>query len=72
MDYGAGGAFICSGSMMSDRMSILTAGHCVSDGAGTAGPLSNTAYFYGGPNGDAVLTSVGTAVPISQIFVHPD
>jgi hypothetical protein len=70
----AEGTFICSGSLMSDRMSILTAGHCVSGGAGTAGPLSTTAYFYGGPNGDDVLTApgVGTAVPISQIFVHPD
>jgi hypothetical protein len=77
MDYGldADGMaqrFICSGSLMSDRMSILTAGHCVSGGAGTAGPLTTTAYFYGGPNGDAVITTSGTAVPISQIFVHPD
>jgi hypothetical protein len=71
MDYGADGSFICSGSLLSDRASILTAGHCVSSGAGTAGPLAVTAYFYDGPNGDATLTSVGTAVPISQIFVHP-
>ena len=73
MNYGAAGNFICSGSLLSDRVSILTAGHCVSDGGGTPGPASVTAYFYGGSNPDAVLTSagVGTAVPISQIFVHP-
>ena len=47
MDYGAGGAFICSGTLLPDRRSILTAAHCVSDGAGSAGPLSTTAYFYG-------------------------
>ncbi len=71
MNYGPGSSFICSGSLLSDRVSILTAGHCVSSGAGTAGPLSVSAYFYGGSDGDATLTSVGTAVPISQIFVHP-
>jgi hypothetical protein len=46
MDYGpAIGQFICSGTLLSDRRSILTAAHCVSDGAGTANPLSTTVYF---------------------------
>jgi hypothetical protein len=45
MDYGPGGAFICSGTLMADRRSILTAGHCVSDGAGTANPLTTTVFF---------------------------
>ncbi len=46
MDYGPQiGAFICSGSLLNDRRSILTAGHCVSDGANTANPLSTTVYF---------------------------
>jgi hypothetical protein len=48
MDYGGGNRFICSGSLMADRMSVLTAAHCVSDGFGTAGPLSTTAYFFTG------------------------
>ncbi len=46
MDYGPQiGAFICSGTLLNDRRSILTAGHCVSEGAGTANPLSTTVYF---------------------------
>lgn len=45
MDYGNGNRFVCSGTLMNDRMSILTAAHCVSDGAGTANPLSTTIFF---------------------------
>jgi hypothetical protein len=74
MDYGPTvGQFICSGSLLGDRRSILTAAHCVSDGAGTANPLSTTVYFQppGGlaagtriigpgnvPNGGAVTRNV--------------
>jgi hypothetical protein len=73
MDYGPQvGMFICSGSLLSDRRSILTAGHCVSDGANTANPLTTTVYFQpdgglspgtriqtnGIPNGGAVTRSV--------------
>jgi hypothetical protein len=39
------GNFICTGTLLPDRQSILTAGHCVSDGAGTANPLSTTVFF---------------------------
>jgi hypothetical protein len=67
----ATGSFICSGSLMADRMSILTAGHCVSDGAGTAQPLSTTAYFYGGNDEAQILTAAGsTAVAVSDYFVN--
>jgi len=45
MNFGAGGSFICSGTLLPDRQSILTAGHCVSDGFGTANPLSTTVFF---------------------------
>jgi secreted trypsin-like serine protease len=80
MDYGPGiGAFICSGALLADRQSILTAAHCVSDGAGTANPLTTAVYFQpeGGlaagtriqtnfvPNGGAL--SVG----VSSYNVHP-
>jgi hypothetical protein len=79
MDYGPSiGAFICSGTLLNDRQSILTAGHCVSDGAGTANPLTTTVYFQpagglqagtriqtgGTPNGGAVMRNV------SQYFVN--
>lgn len=53
MEYQNGDAFICSGSLLSDRKSVLTAGHCVSggtEGGGTANLKSVTAYFYGGSN----------------------
>lgn len=53
MNYGAAGSFICTGSLLPDRKSVLTAGHCVSggtEGGGTAGLKSVTAYFYAGNN----------------------
>ena len=40
----ANGSFICSGSLLPDRQSILTAAHCVSDGT-SARPISTTVYF---------------------------
>jgi hypothetical protein len=44
MDFGGGNQFICSGTLLSDRQSILTAGHCVTDNA-LANPISTTVYF---------------------------
>lgn len=79
MDYGPQiGAFICSGSLLADGR-ILTAAHCVSDGAGTANPLTTTVYFQpvggidpgtriqtsGAPNGGAVTRTV------ASYDVHP-
>jgi hypothetical protein len=67
----AAGAFICSGSLMADRQSILTAGHCVSEGARTANPIRTTAYFYDGIDPDHEMTSVGsTAITVSDYFVN--
>ena len=72
MDYGAGGSFICSGTLASDRRSIITAGHCVSGGAGTPGPLSVTAYFGGGTSPTDRFNGPGTtAIDVSDIFVNP-
>jgi len=75
MDYGADGSFICSGSLLADRRSILTAAHCVANGATLTKPLSTTAYFYGGPN-DRFFDDVSgldpvTVVNVGQIFVNP-
>ncbi len=73
MNY-ATGSFICSGTLLPDRRSILTAAHCVSDGAGTAGPLSTTAYFYGGSDPDTFVPGnpVSTSVDVARHFVHQD
>ena len=72
MNYGSAGSFICSGTLLADRRSVLTAAHCVSDGAGTANPLSTTAFFYGGTDGDVAVpwNPAATAVGVSNYFVH--
>jgi hypothetical protein len=76
MNYGSAGSFICSGSLMADRMSVLTAAHCVTSGPTLAQPLSTTAYFYGGPNDRLITQTTGadpaTAVATSKIFVNSD
>ncbi len=75
MSYGAAGSFICSGTLMADRQSILTAGHCVSDGFGTAGPLTTTVFFQpaaGLPVTQTIYNNpAATAVTVSDIFVNP-
>ncbi|WP_185965018.1 PEPxxWA-CTERM sorting domain-containing protein [Glacieibacterium frigidum] len=77
MDYGAGGAFVCSGSLSANGTSIITAAHCVSDGT-SARPNSVTAFFYNPAQGDAAETpiySIGspgvTAVDVGFIHVNP-
>jgi len=74
IDYGFAGSFICSGTLLSDRRSVLTAAHCVSDGAGTASPVRTTAYFYAGSDADAQVpwSPLSTAVGVSNYFVHSD
>jgi hypothetical protein len=71
MNYGQDGNFICSGTLMSDRRSILTAGHCVTI-FGRA-PDSTTAFFYGGNNPDTVVPGSPNSTPrtVSQYFVNP-
>lgn len=74
MDYGGGNRFICSGSLMGDRRSIVTAGHCVSGGAGTENPLTTTAYFYDFSNPDVVVpfNAAATAIDVTDYFVHSE
>jgi hypothetical protein len=75
------GSFICSGTLLNDRQSILTAAHCVSDGAGSANPLSTTVFFQpaaGVPPGTRIFDGV-TQLPnagavtrtVSNYFVNP-
>ena len=71
MDY-SNGSFICTGSLISAN-SILTAGHCVSKGAGTANPIKTTAYFYDWGNGDPDhhwSQSGGVAIDVSRYYVN--
>lgn len=56
MDYGSAGAFICSGTLLPNQRSILTAAHCVSNGS-SARPLSTSAYFYTGTDPDNITWS---------------
>lgn len=75
MDYGAGGRFVCSGALLSDRQSVLTAGHCVSGGAGTPNPVHTTVFFANGSDPDVNVYAPGapgvTAVDVAQYHVNP-
>jgi Trypsin/PEP-CTERM motif len=73
MNFGGSGSFICSGTLLPDRQSVLTAAHCVTDGAALTNPVSTTAWFYGGPNPDTVVpdNAASTAVSVSNYFVNP-
>lgn len=68
----AGGNFICSGTLMADRRSIVTAAHCVSRGFGTANPIRTRAFFSNGSDPDAVISSGqnSTAIEVTDYFVN--
>lgn len=70
LDYGTA-VYVCSGALLPDRRSILTAAHCVSDGT-AARPRATTAYFYGGSNPDTIVpgNAAATAITVSDYFVH--
>jgi hypothetical protein len=77
LDFGPGGAFVCSGTLMNDRRSILTAAHCVTD-ANLGNPLSTTVFFQpvgGLTPGQRIYDSPTlpgvTTIAASQYFVHP-
>ena len=70
MDYGAGGSFICSGTLLPNQRSILTAAHCVSDGT-SARPLSTSVYFYTGSDPDNVTWNQPTfSYKVTNYAVH--
>ena len=74
MNEGAAGVFVCTGALLANRVSIVTAGHCVSHGAGTPGPISTTAYFpaaNASPDSIVALDPTSTAIAISRIRVDP-
>lgn len=69
-DYGSAGAFICSGTLLPNQRSILTAAHCVSDGT-SARPLSTSVYFYTGTDANNVTWAAPTfSYGVSNYHVH--
>lgn len=72
MFYEGVGSFICTATLLPDRVSLLTAAHCVSDGAGTPGPNVTTAYFQQnlGPSDRPSSDGVATPITVSQYFVN--
>jgi Trypsin/PEP-CTERM motif len=69
------GNFICSGTLLPDRVSILTAGHCVSDGFGTPNPNATTVFFQP-PTGLPVTQSIynnaaATSIAVTSYAVNP-
>ena len=73
MDYGADGAYVCSGSLSANRSSIITAGHCVNIFGRK--PDKVTAYFYDGNPADVPVYTPGspgvTTVDISRVYINP-
>lgn len=68
------GLFQCTGSLLPDRLSILSAAHCFTpDHDKTGALLGTTAFFYGGNDPDTVVASSpsSTEITISQLFIHP-
>jgi hypothetical protein len=71
--YTGVGSFICTGTLLPDRMSILTAAHCVTDGPTLARPDSTTIWFNDGSNPDDLIPNnpAYTSIAGSTIFVNP-
>jgi hypothetical protein len=72
------GTFGCSGALLDDRRSILTAAHCISNSSGQLNAIGAMAYFYAGSssspyNPDTVVPGnpLSTAVAISNFFIAP-
>ena len=72
MFYEGVGNFICSASVIGPR-TLLTAAHCVSDGAGTPGPTTTTAFFQQdiGPSDRPPTDGIATPILVDSYFVHP-
>ena len=72
MFYEGTGSFICSASVVGPR-TLLTAAHCVSDGAGTPGPTTTTAFFQQdiGPSDRPPTDGVAAPITVDSYFVNP-
>jgi hypothetical protein len=66
------GRFICSGSVASDRRSIVTAAHCVTIATDLGTPNVTTAYLWnGGPSDRVPFNPAATAITVSDYFINP-
>lgn len=77
INFGALGTGYCSGSLMADGKSIITAAHCVSFGGGVPSASGGNVYFYKGPSDPFYDLNYNPADPdfallsIDSIFVAP-
>lgn len=72
MEYGEFGAAVCSGSLGSDRRSIVTAAHCVSEKASGLRPDKVTAIFWNGDSDAGALGNpLATAIDVTNWFSNP-
>jgi Trypsin len=67
----SGGSSICTGSLLEDRKSILTAAHCVTDLALNT-PLTTFAHFYGDSDPDTIVHSspASTTIAVESYRIH--
>jgi hypothetical protein len=79
MTYSNGAQFVCSGTLLKDRRSVLTAGHCVSDGGGKkAEGLVRTQVIFQNDavsNADIPIYSLPagtTAIDVGRYVVNPN
>lgn len=76
--FGAAGAGTCSGTLLRDRLHVVTAAHCFQRGPGGALAANATVRFYGGSNGDTLVSNLsGSSATHSVIgttsrVLHPD
>lgn len=68
------GLFQCTGSLLPDRISLLSAAHCFNSDQQKGALLGTTAFFYGGNDPDTVVTAnpLSTDIAVSQLFIHPE
>ena len=76
IDWGNDSYSTCTGTLLSDRRSILTAGHCTSEKGGKSTPVSTTVYFDNGSDPDANIfedTIEGNVqIAVSNTTTHPE
>lgn len=73
MTYQNGDQFVCSGSLASDRQSIVTAAHCVSSGGGVKDPnlVKTEVIFWNGSDTNQIWFEAGvTKIDVTDYFVR--